>query len=542
MTTQTIASKGRIFPSSDAETAIANIIREIEGKLEVQWDGVTWTDESDYFLSAKGNNEISGNWGEGMASEADFELDNTTGRFLPENASSPLYNYLTFRKNIRFSVVIGSYEFRIFTGYIKAIEPNRKQGIVNFHCFDNTVKVLNVEAPEEAAYINKRANELIQILAEAAGMSEDEYDLEISEHIISAAYFADRNIWPLMGEIALSERGRVFFDYDGKLKFWNKEHIEKQQVAIFTLTRDNWIKNLEFSIEEQAIKNYVSVKARPRISAGIKVVWDNGDIEILNQYSDTLVWIPANDSQNAYIQAEDEYGALPCTNWIQPIAYTDYTANTAIDGSGTDMTDSVKITTFNDYASEAFIVVQNYSDQDIYLTKFQVRANPLEIWDWIRVIKRDESSIDQYGKQSITLENDFIDTEEWAESLAQTELDRWNNAKNLFKVDILGVPQIKVGDVVSVELTESNFEDYMIEMIDWEVDDHGYTQQLRLVNKLTIPVYNYISARANIYSSMSQSITAKASIVRGEEITAKASIKINQTQTIEVKGLIVVLT
>ena len=546
MSTQTLASKARIWPSTDKQTEIAKTIRQIGGRIQVQWNGTDWVDESDYFLTAEGNIQMSGKWGEGMAGEADFELNNTTKRFLPEDTSSPLYNYLVPRKNIRFDVKIGSYYFRLFTGYIKAIEPNRKQGIVNFHCFDNTINVLNKPAPREAAYINKRADELIEILArDAFGLEPGDdgspyYDLELSEHTISAAYFGERYTWPLMGEIALSERGRIFFDNDGKLKFWNQSHVEKQQNPIFILTRDDWIENLEFSIEEQAIKNKVTVKARPRISEGIKVVWDNGDIEALNQYSDTLVWIPANDQQSAYIQIEDEIGPLPCTTWIQPIANTDYTANTAVDGSGTDMTSSVKIITFTPYADSCYLQVQNFSGVPVYLTKFQVRANPLKIHDWIRVIRRDEASIALYGEQSIELENDFIDKESWADSLARVEVERWKNAKNLFRVDILGHPEFRVGDVLSVELTEGNYENYMIYNMDWQVDNRGFSQKIEFVNPLTISNEQSLISRANLIGVTTQTLTAKAAIVKLKTIQVKASIKKLQDKSIRALGRILI--
>ena len=546
MSTQTLASKARIWPSTDKQTEIAKTIRQIGGRIQVQWNGTDWVDESDYFLTAEGNVQMSGNWGEGMAGEADFELNNTTKRFLPEDTSSPLYNYLLPRKNIRFDVKIGSYYFRLFTGYIKAIEPNRRQGIVNFHCFDNTTKVLNKPAPREAAYINKRADELIEILArDAFGLEPGDdgspyYDLELSKHTISAAYFGERYIWPLMGEIALSERGRIFFDNDGKLKFWNQSHVEKQQNPIFILTRDDWIENLEFSIEEQAIKNKVTVKARPRISEGIKVVWDNGDIEALNQYSDTLVWIPANDQQNAYIQIEDAFGPLPCTTWIQPIANYDYTANTAMDGGGVDMTSSVKIMTFTPYADSCYLVVQNFSGVPIYLNKFQVRANPLKIQDWIKVIRRDEASIALYGEQPIELENDFIDKESWADSLARVEVERWKNAKNLFRVDILGHPEFRVGDILSVELTEGNYENYMIYNMDWQVDNRGFSQKLEFVNPLTISTEQSITIRANLIGVTTQTLTAKAAIVKLKTIQSKASIKKLQDKSIRALGRILI--
>ena len=294
------------------------------------------------------------------------------------------------------------------------------------------------------------------------------------------------------------------------------------------------MKNLNFSVEEGAIRNKVQIKARPRISAGIQVVWTNGDITILNQYSDTLVWIPANDQQNAWIETED-----PCTSWIQPIPRTDYTANSQEDGQGTDLTDSVQITIFDPYASECFIQVQNFSNKDAWLTMFKVRANPLRIWDWIRVIAIDQQSIDTYGEQKIELENDFIEKEEWAEFLARTEIDRWKDAKNLFRADIIGVPHIKVGDVVSVELTEGNYEDYMIYGMDWEVTNSGFLQTLQFVLPFAIPNYKTISARAQIHAPVYQSITAKA-LLGAKTITASANIKESKTKFIQAKGIITV--
>lgn len=544
--TQTLAGKARIFPSTNAQTVIAATVRQISGQIEVQWDGITWTDESDYLLNGKGNIKMEGDLGEGIASTADFELDNTTERFLPENTSSPIYQYLLPRTKVRYSVKIGTYYFKLFTGYIKAIEPDRKSGIVNFHCFDETELVLSKPAPKDAAYINKRTDELILILAQAAGLTSAQYDIEQSNHTISAAFFGDRYIWPLMGELAVSERGRVFFDYDGTLKFWAQDHINKQQTPIFTLTRDDWLKNLNFSVEEQAIKNKITVKAKPRVSAGIKVVWTNGDVEVLNQYSDTLVWIPANGQQEAYIDITDEYGELPCTNYVQPIPYTDYTASTAADGvtnadgtDATDLTDFVSITTFIDYASSVFIVVNNNSNQDIYLTKFQIRANPLPIWKWIKIIQRDETSIARYGEQSIDLENDFIDSEDFALEIAQVELDRWKDAKNSFRADILGIPHLKCGDVVSLEIRESAYENYMVNGIDWEVDEQGFTQTLEFVNPISIPTHQTVNAKARLSGTMTRTITALAFIQPMKTITAKANIKANIGQSMSAIGRII---
>jgi hypothetical protein len=62
-------------------------------------------------------------------------------------------------------------------------------------------------------------------------------DLEQSRHIVRAAYFGDDNIWPKMGQLAVAERGRIFFDIDGRLKFWSRDHVQNQR-KVLNLTRD----------------------------------------------------------------------------------------------------------------------------------------------------------------------------------------------------------------------------------------------------------------------------------------------------------------
>ena len=284
----------------------------------------------------------------------------------------------------------------------------------------------------------------------------------------------------------------------------------------------------------------------PERAAGIKVVWTNGDVEILNQYSDTLVWIPAHDQQQAYIDITDDYGELPCTNYISPIPYTDYTASTAADGvtddngnDAVDLTGYVKVTTFTDYASSVFIIINNYSDQGAYLTKFQIRANPLPIWKWIKIIQRDEVSISRYGEQEINLENDFIDTEEFALEIAQVELDRWKEAKNSFKGAILGIPHLKCGDVVSLEIRETIYKNYMINGIDWEIDEQGFTQDLEFVNPIIIPIYREINAYARIKAKMTRTISALAFIQPKKTITAKGNIKANINKIMSALGRII---
>lgn len=504
MATQTVTSKAnlvatqtvsglrahaRIIPPQSFIDEVFSVVRQIKAKVEIKWDGTTWTDETGYFISAKGNEKLQGDLGEGIASTLDVEMDNTEERFTPDNSASALYGYLKPRTPIRISVVIGGYAYRMFTGYIKNIHPDTRTRICSFECFDNQVLVYNKRA-NGIVYEDFRTDQLLNELAELADLDPNIYTFDIGDTVVNFGYFEDRNVWPVMGEIAVAERGRVFFDRYGQIVFWNRSRLHNRR-ASFNITLEDWIKDLDYSVAEHEIKNAVIVKAMPRYSAGIQVVWSNGNAEFLDPYSDTLVYIPPNTAQNVFLDLED-----PCTTFIVPVPTTDYVGNSAQDGSGDDLTSDIEITEFINFGNAVFLIVENKNPTTgIFLTHFQIRGNPAKVLKYIKVTSTDQPSIEAYGRQEFELENHFITSEVAATQIADEELERRREAINLFRIDMIGVPYILTGDVVSVEYREGETKDFMIQTLDWTLDDSGFNQRLTLVNPYTFPEVKTITAK-----------------------------------------------
>jgi hypothetical protein len=493
-----VSSRAKIYPPQIYIDEVNATTRFVKPKLEIMWDGLTWTDETSYFISAKGDQELGGELGESSAAQADFELENTTKRFT-KNAGSPIDGYLKPRVPIRFGIDFGEtgYYMRLFTGYIKTYKPNKLSGVCNLHCFDNTQFILNKEM-KGVVYTNKRIDELIAILAEEAGLNSTQYELERGS-LIPVAWFNNKYINPLMSELAVAERGRVFFDNYGKLRFWNREHLHSiSTMPNKSLTYVDWIKKADFDISETAIKNRVVIQAQPRAIAELDVVWTNRNPELYNQYSETLLWIPARGMQNAWIELDD-----PCTNWQTPLANTDYVANTEADGSGTDMTNSVVVSYFKPYDNAAFLIVNNNASVPVYFTKFQLRAQLLQVSQYIKADFKDQNSIDNYGEQMVgPIENQFINSEELAKDIAYEELHRRSGSLTNFKIEIIGDPMFNAGEVVEIELEDGSKDNYLIERMDWTLDEQGgYRQELDLIEPFLIPKKVEIIGRANIINS-----------------------------------------
>lgn len=493
-TTQTVTglrAHARINPPLSFINNIEATSRYVVGRLEILWDGIDWVDETTYLLSCKANEKLSGDLGEGIASTLDVEVDNTTERFTPDNDSSPIKEYLVPRTKIRVSLTFEGYDYRMFTGYIKNIHPDDRTRICSFECFDNQVLVYNKRA-NGIVYEDFRTDQLMAELGELADLESDQFVLDKGDQEVNFGYFEDRNVWPIMGEIAVAERGRIFFDRYGILTFWNRSRLHNRGDS-YVITRENWIKDIDYSVAEHEIKNAIIVKAAPRYSAGIKVVWSNGNAEFLNPYTDTLVYIPAKTSQNAFLDLED-----PCTTFITPIQNVDYTANSEQDASGSDLTSQVEISEFINYGNAVFLSVENKANIGAYLTKFQIRGNPAQILKYIKVTAIDQPSINSYGRQELELENNFITSEEAATQIADEELERRREAINLFRIEIIGIPYLLTGDVISLEYRSGQFKDYLIQTMDWTFDEGGFQQRLTLTNPYTFPTVTTMTARAFI--------------------------------------------
>lgn len=160
-----------------ATTAVA-ASRKVIKKLEVCWDGSSWTDESAY-LQTENIDEVGSKswvWGESTPTEAVFNLFETTGRFSYFNTSSPLYAYIGASQGrnieVRFSVgfwdsIGGKYDYiRQFTGYIDYIGFGTASGSYVLHCMDGALKQKQNKA-STIMYINQTVSDWLTVLCGA---------------------------------------------------------------------------------------------------------------------------------------------------------------------------------------------------------------------------------------------------------------------------------------------------------------------------------------------------------------------------------------
>ena len=94
--------------------------------------------------------------------------------------------------------------------------------------------------------------------------------------------------------------------------------------------------------------------------------------------------------------------------WIEPVANTDYTANTQAGGGGTDRTGSVGIE-FAGAGTSAMLAVENeHASDTIHVRLLKVRGQLLEEEEPIVLELRDEDSIADYGPRPYTVASELL--------------------------------------------------------------------------------------------------------------------------------------
>ena len=142
-------------------------------------------------------------------------------------------------------------------------------------------------------------------------------------------------------------------------------------------------------LAEDGLLNASIIRAHPVITdTSLKVLYKLG----------TPVYIPAGQTAPFYAHYTDPSGLsqVSGTNMQTPVATTDYLANTAADGSGTNKTSDVVVTATY-YGDTVYYSIDNNATIGVYITFLQARGYGIYYGNSIESIKDDATSQADYG-------------------------------------------------------------------------------------------------------------------------------------------------
>jgi len=323
-------------------------------------------------------------------SQLTLTLRNTDKRYSPEYSRSPFYPNFTHGRLVRVRSTYNSVTRQHFIGWIDSIDPTpgkygARQTVVRASGF--LLKAQDYEAfvPVQEG---KTADQVIDaVLRRAAvfppgffgrwtlgvatkgelgqnttlGEITDYLQAEtgISTFSIIGDQWSDGvTVYGALRDAVGREGGRLFVDRQGKIIFWNRNHLPLTTTVQATF--DNAMTQVEYEFGDLFI-NKATVRARPRA-----VGTSNETLGVLNKATK----IPAGESKEIsfrYADTVNSGATVAGKNAVAPVQTTDFTANSMEDGSGTNYTSSVTAAIVEESGTRCKVRYTNAAGVDVWL-------------------------------------------------------------------------------------------------------------------------------------------------------------------------------
>lgn len=404
------------------------------------WNKYRYTDESSYLTQLsyeRGLNQPTGGVSKAIA---DFEFDNTSGRFTPRfMGGSNTETYTAVQKPRRPVTINAGFSYNgvdqmlpQFVGLTSKVpEVNGRNKTARFKADDFVGYLENNYVDDSSMFTGLRTDQVLENILTGLGYGTSQYELDYGIQIIPFGLFEVGTRWiDIVNQLVQSENGYLYQDELGKIRFENRQHWDgSPHNTIQRVIATSQVLDTKMPTESHLI-NVVEVKSKPRAKQPSQLVFT------LASYKE----IAANSTIEIFVNFDDPMLAIDA-----PV----YVANLLSDGSSTDMTSSVSLKSQDKFAKACKIVLQNNSTSIVYVTAMTMYGRPAKVSTDIYTRLQDDSSVTAYEQRPFKIENDYIQSQSWANSYAQMILNDYSNVENVQEITIRALPELQLGDLVS---------------------------------------------------------------------------------------------
>lgn len=342
-------------------------------------------------------------------------LDNTTGRFDPYNASGALYGNILPGRYIKIRVTYQGVIYPIFHGNIvKITTQNGQNPTVTLDCEDGLRLLQGADTSVPLSTDVFARNAVYQILESIdwpsrfgtitnGGFFADLTGTQLPADETNGTFFvipyfsADGSAKQRIQELSDFYRGNFWANESGVAQFF---HFARTFVSGSDVSQDTTLKDVNVPMPWENIITVQRTYYYPKVRQATGTIW---------QDSDNTSSIAA--SASVEIWADYTYNSEPCAalGVIVPTATTDYTMNTASDGSGTDLTASFTVVQ-TDFGNKSKLVVTNNSASTGYKTLLKIRGDAIANTSPSYVLNEDAGVMAVYGRRILNLKSPYSQT------------------------------------------------------------------------------------------------------------------------------------
>ena len=359
--------------------------------------------------------------GKAVAGTMSVKVRNETGKYSPFNTSSALTGNLVPNRKIQFASYYPSVT-QLWTGYIESIIPS--VNINKVHTATITAKgafrkfaTTDVRVPMSTSTATGTA---IGAILDSASWGASDRSIDTGETTMTRFFFSGKALTGLR-QVESTESGFVKETKDGKIAFEDRHH--RLETAVSNTSQSTFADDgtgLSYTGIQQAdamslVYNEFLSPVSVFTVASIATLWTHP----LATTTGTAPSLEIGESVVLLAEYPNETSAnnvVGVDTWTTPVATTDYLANTASNGTGTNKTSDIGIAVVKS-TKNMQITITNNADAKVYLTKLQARGTAVTISDPAIVKTSDATSQTKYGLRTYPRPDEakFVPTQEEAQ-------------------------------------------------------------------------------------------------------------------------------
>ena len=395
---------------------------------------------------------------------AEVELENTTERFLPQflGGMGELYtSVFEPRKPVKIyaGVPTSQLQFSGLTNKAAQIDMRAKQ--VRLEAADYMEFFQNKYLDTTTLYTGVTTDFILDRLLLSAGLTTAQYVLETGQSTIgfamleSGAKFSD-----VINQLVQAENGQFYVDENGIYRFENRLHYAVDPYRAVNYTAEpNMVINAQAPSTDHLI-NVVEFNYNPRKKTSSTTIFT---------LSGTIA-VPTGDSE-VFIDFD---------NPVLSASAPSYTVNSLEDGTGSNLTANVTIKATALFAQSVKYTFTN-SGAAGFFTSMTIQGR----WAILRYATpqyyrlKDDSSVTAYQEQVLSINNDYIQDQVWANSFGQLILSDFSEPEKILTLTIRAIPGLRRGHLVVY-----NQYSWRIYRIRSTLDpSYGYIQELTMMQR-----------------------------------------------------------
>ena len=465
------------------------LMRSVVVQAQFQWDGASWTDESDYFVTAKGSLEYlppneAYQSNKAVIQQMTVTLANTNWRFSEDNPSGPLYPYRNtggvYHRKCRVLCTIDTRPTQtIFIGYIKGTQEDVKRNQMTFTVWDvgeilrqklSTTMLKGLLEHEVVANFLTLAglqdgNDFISpAYAASHGVTAT---LDYSADPIDYAWLDDEPVFDELVDVAQAAGARLYVTKEGMVRF-EKGWQWTRPATVETVSQETY-QDFAPEVDDKAFYDEVQVAYTSR-SPG------NSQDEIWKLDQSRSIYPGKTETINARFN-------YPAVDVVVPQPNVHYFLRTP---SGQDMTGSVTVN-IQIYAQQAIFTITNTSNSLVIFSQGRITGVPLVGRPAEQVKKKFGTT--PYNRRLEVRDNPYVQTKMQAEAIA-TFLAWWYSVvkKSYTIKGLRGDPNRGLGTRLLIYGDTNRTYPGIVIKVDWRINvvnnAFAYLQDVKLVQNV----------------------------------------------------------